>query len=477
MRTALELLSPHQSLWPSESPKFRIRCKVVGLDEILRSCRRRGIRDPFEWIRSTPAEGPLSPDVEILTPSTSADAKSDAADFCESPAPEAFEDKDPGHGCALTEVGAGHGDRESMNCSPPSASHASNGPAMDRLREPDMYILAAQAILQIRSFCLNYAASPRSIMHTEPPVHQFTCHARLQNHVNEGLFHLARRNVNLAFTKFRLGFLVLEEVLNDVHPMSLAQYLMLLCNLTTKKAHVVAGKLLEQTSELASTRPHVPPSLVDALHVIYRSGEFLEVPLLCLRTMSECMEADKSLQWKRFYVKERYCDALYHACLSGEGALRREELLQAQEAHYGASARNVLVTSLNVADDLLTQIRLDEAERRFNRVLEQSEDLSGFHRAKIRVVALSGLARVAIVRMRQWCDRQGVRMPGHESSEIVLQRLRSAAGFVRDALDLAEIWFEGSAWRIEILHELQTEVLAMCLRAGVHLEEGHPPLP
>jgi hypothetical protein len=188
------------------------------------------------------------------------------------------------------------------------------------------------------------------------------------------------------------------------------------------------------------------------------------------------MEADKSLQWKRFYVKERYCDALYHACLSGEGALRREELLQAQEAHYGASARNVLVTSLNVADDLLTQIRLDEAERRFNRVLGQSEDLSGFHRAKIRVVALSGLARVAIVRMRQWCDRQGVRMPGHESSEIVLQRLRSAAGFVRDAFDLAEIWFEGSAWRIEILHELQTEVqyLPCALEEGSRSTDTHP---
>jgi hypothetical protein len=118
--------------------------------------------------------------------------------------------------------------------------------------------------------------------------------------MSEGLFHFTRQDMVNAFAKFGLGFLILEDVFSDVHPMSIAQYLTLLCTLAKAKANLVAEKLLGQVLDLAEVRSYLPASLVDALRAIYRSGEFLELPLLCLRAAVDCMETAAPAHWKSF---------------------------------------------------------------------------------------------------------------------------------------------------------------------------------
>ncbi|KIX96648.1 uncharacterized protein Z520_07367 [Fonsecaea multimorphosa CBS 102226] len=464
VRTALELLGPHRASWPCESPEFRIRRKVVGLEDIVRSCRRRGITDPFQWIQTTPVTDTPSAEVELLTGLTPEESESEAAGPSQSFCPSAS------GSLGLPRVKDDSRERGFAGQSKPQAGRVSEGLAMERVRDPEVYRLGAQAIQHLRSFCLRYIASDNAKAHKEPPVHQFTSHARLQDLMSEGLFYFERNAMNRAFTSFRKGFLVLEEILDDVHPMAIALYLMLLCTLAAKKANVVAGKLLEQAVELASTRTNVPTSLVDALRVIHRSEEFLSIPLLCLKAAGECMETAGDSQWKNFYVQERYCDALYHVGFNGEGSLKRMKLLEAQEVAYGESARNVLVTSLNVAEGFLMQCQWDNAECRFNRVLRQAEELSGFHRAKLRVVALSGLSRLSTARALRWSEQQSVPAAHNRGSEFARRQMRLATGYVREALSLAVVWFEGSTRRTEVLRELQAEVQATSYRLGCPAE-------
>ncbi len=123
------------------------------------------------------------------------------------------------------------------------------------------------------------------------------------------------------------------------------------------------------------------------------------MPLVCLRAASDALEDHDPTYWKTLYVKERHCDALYHAGRYGEAAIRRAQLLRLQESRYGPFARNVLWTSLNVADDHLIHGQLLEAEKRFSLIAQQSEQHSGYNRAKSRIVALEGLAKVAYVRV------------------------------------------------------------------------------
>jgi hypothetical protein len=114
VRTALEQLGSNQTLWPSESPKFRIRRKVVDLEDVLRSCRRRGIQEPFQWIQSTSLEGTRSSDVEMLTPSTSVDVESDTADSTQIPASEGFDRSGAAHGTSLAAIDTENKDENDM---------------------------------------------------------------------------------------------------------------------------------------------------------------------------------------------------------------------------------------------------------------------------------------------------------------------------------------------------------------------------
>lgn len=460
VRTALEMLGHNRETWPCEHPQFRIRNKIVSLDNILRSCRRRGIHDPFDWIQRSPQESQRSSNVQILTPPSSAGSDSDS----EEPATMNFVEAATDPACQVEEL---HHDSQIEHVQDIDDPCLACPLPIHRMRDPQMYVLAAQAIQQFQLYCRSYIASEAAATkHQEPAVHQFTPQGRLQDHIDEGVFHFARKNFEAAFASFSPAFLLLEELLADVHPMSMAQYLMLLCRLTVTDARIVAIRLLRQALDLSRTRKRIAPSLMQALEAVYRSGELVEMPLLCLRAAVDCMDNMIEWQWKGLYMKERYCHALFTAGFSGEGTLRRAKLLEEQQSFYGVRARNALWTALIVAEDCVGESRLHEAEQRFNWVLQESQSLSGFHHAKIRVVGLAGLARIAIARARKACDAGSQTMSDPDSREAVLQQTDLAEIFVIEALELADKWFERSATRrVERLRDLQAEILDLSLQA------------
>ncbi|EXJ77086.1 hypothetical protein A1O3_10244 [Capronia epimyces CBS 606.96] len=104
--------------------------------------------------------------------------------------------------------------------------------------------------------------------------------------------------------------------------------------------------------------------------------------------------------WKTLYLRERFCDSLYHSgpSFAHERAQERRLLLHDQERFYGPTARNVLYTMTNVADDALENGDVVGAIEHFNQVLTRADLLSDYGRAKTRFAALEGLGKCFIAR-------------------------------------------------------------------------------
>jgi hypothetical protein len=453
LRTALKLLGPDRSRWPSQAPQFLIHGRLVALDDILRSCGRKGIQDPFEWACLTSDnDDEHSSNVELLT-ETSLATRETEVDHTGQPnvhfAVTIPQSSNPYSLATLPPQSRG----EIVFHPYPGVSDTFDWP----LPDPDIFIHRAMAVQRMQSYCLEYMASASSLNHHEPDVHHLTCHARFLDQMDEGISLIHRKETDMAFEKFGNGFKLLKKMFMDIHPMSIATYMLLMCKLIVNNLISLSTNLLEYAHGLSKVLKSFPRCLVELLHAISQSKE-LELPLLCLRAASDILETTCTMDWKTLYVKERHCDALYQTGEHGELAIRRGQLLQLQEVRYGTSARNVLWTSLNVADDHLYHDQLYEAEARFTKVLQQADQHSGYHRAKTRVVALEGLAKVAFARASK-------QLIAHLDSATALQNLYSASQllqlalqYANEALEMAQIWFENATRRIKRLLDLRDAI-------------------
>lgn len=90
------------------------------------------------------------------------------------------------------------------------------------------------------------------------------------------------------------------------------------------------------------------------------------------------------------------CDCLYYVRSHTEGSRQRALLLQQQEACYGPHARNVICTLMRVALNDLNQGALESAEAWYSGALQRANHLVELSRAKIRYLALEGLAEVEL---------------------------------------------------------------------------------
>jgi hypothetical protein len=454
LRTALKMLSPERPQWPSQEPQFRIHRRLVGLDDILRSFGRKGILNPFEWTRTTSDEDyEHSSNVELLTVFTPTNSEKELEGASQTSSDSTSTMPHSSIPVAFTSPVADDG-RETLLYGYPEVPITVNWP----LQDPDIYIHTATAVQQVQLYCSRYMTSVGSLVHQEPDVHHLTCHARFLDRMDEGISLIGRGHTKLAFDKFDNGFELLKSMLMDLHPMAIATFLLLLAKLTINKITPVSAELLRHSHKLANAMSSVPHHLVELLRSISESGELLEMPLLCLHAASDVLEASAAMHWKTLYVKERHCDALYHAQMYGEAATRRAQLLKLQEARYGPSARNVLWTSLNVADDHLIHGQLEGAEERFLQVLQQSEQHSDYHRAKSRVVALEGLAKVALFRASKQLNARLDSAVALQSLDSAFQLLQRALKLVYEALELAQAWFESASRRIKRLLDLRDEV-------------------
>ena len=130
------------------------------------------------------------------------------------------------------------------------------------------------------------------------------------------------------------------------------------------------------------------------------TDQILEQSLRIMQNMVDIFEQAQLQRpdlprWMLLYIKERYCDCLYHAGADGTRQILRAQLLEEQGRYYGKTKSNVLWTQTNVADDYLLNYRPSEAEELFSDALQKAELLDAFARAKIGYAALEGLAKTA----------------------------------------------------------------------------------
>lgn len=407
MVAALRLLDPDPALWPGSEPLFLIRGRRVAMSEVRRYFRRKGIQNPIQWCRSV-AVNPNEPTVSLLRRGISP---------------------------AVPVTG------------PPTTGHTT--PV--RIPMP-IFTLEQIAAARLRDYCAGYLGLGFVAIHQEPEVHQFTTHGRFGDRMQEGLAQMMRGGPG-AFPNFRHAFDLVQPLLSDCHPMSLAQLLVIACELSACRAHSVLTRLLRYSAAMASSLRTVSPSVTNFLLSLSSSppAQLQTTIISSLRAALAIFSEQSPHTWHHLYLTERLCDCLYHGKDRTEGSARRAQLLREQETFYGPFARNVLWTVTNVADDNLDGGDLDCAERYYMMVLTRAEHLSGFPRAKLRYAALEGLGRTERMRF----DHVRRSDLAHLDRNKCVLHLQRASLHVEQALKEAQTWFEPTGRRVGRVVEQQ----------------------
>ncbi len=429
MTAALRLLDPDPAMWPSPEPIFLIRQQQVTVNEVLRFFKRRGIKDPIQWAQSVPPDLE-EPQVTLLNSDTESAGESTGG---------------PG---------------QTM------LSSSSQSPSAQTPRPP-MQILTPEhkAVGTLYAYSAGYVGLGNVAAHQEPQVHHFTVHGRFGDRMQEGLAQMMR-NGSGAFPNFRRGFALVQSLLSDCHPMGLAQYLAVVCELAARGANSILYSLLRYTASMASSL-RVPDSLAEFLLAIYSSQDVLGTAILSLRAALAVFTEQLPSDWQRLYIQERLCDCLYHGKERIEGSGYRARLLLDQEAFYGPFARNVLWTLTNVADDQLVLGNVDGAEEHYTTALERAEHLAGFGRAKTRFAALEGLARIEQMRFEQM--RQS---PGDLVQDVAGPHLQNAYRYIDEACGEALTWFDSSSRRVSRVREERGRIVNLLAHIGHETPPG-----
>ncbi|KIX05332.1 uncharacterized protein Z518_06204 [Rhinocladiella mackenziei CBS 650.93] len=250
-------------------------------------------------------------------------------------------------------------------------------------------------------------------------------------------------NAKKAFDSFRNGFELIRSILENDHPMSLALILSIACELaghaSKQSSYVVSQnqdreheqgqgqgiytavlvQLLQYIRDMASLLTvlgpsHALTSIFTVLAQVCQKQMIIEDPgtfqlanlihtILYIAIARLSAGPEGFFDWKLLYLRERLCDSLYHsgAAFIHERMAQRASLLRDQEHKYGLTARNVLWTLTNVADDALGAGDVDVAVHRFHITLQRAERLSDYGRAKTRFAALEGLGRCFLLKAEQ----------------------------------------------------------------------------
>ncbi|EXL47382.1 hypothetical protein FOCG_11567 [Fusarium oxysporum f. sp. radicis-lycopersici 26381] len=419
MVAALRLLDPDPASWPVPEPWFVIRGRHVPLHEILRYFRRKGIQNPIHWCRSTAVSQEESA-VRLLK-----------------------EGDSPVEGT-------------SEGSSTLAALSSANSVAMSmspvNIPTP-IFTLEQKAAASLTDYCGVYLSQD---IHPEPEVHQFTTHGRFGNRMQEGLAQMMRGGPG-AFPHFHQAFDLVQPLLADCHPMSLAQLLAIVCELSACNAQEVLTCLLRYSAAMASSLRTPSPLIQFLVSLTLLPPGLLQCTAISSLRAALAVFSDKSPHtWHRLYIEERLCDCLYHGRDRIEGGYRRAQLLQNQESFYGPFARNVVWTVTNIADDHLDGGDLDGAESYYRMALERAEQLSGFPRAKLRYAALEGLGRIEQIRFEIT----------RNDRETCLRHLQEASRYVDESLNEALIWFEPTSRRVGRVTEQQGYIRNILHRLG-----------
>jgi hypothetical protein len=280
-----------------------------------------------------------------------------------------------------------------------------------------------------------------------------------------GLF-LLRRGDPAAWESLHAACILLKEVLLDHHPMALAVLMAILCRFEARSARDVAMVVLKHACGLAKSLHVIPKSFSDVLSSLMKGDKFSDRAALSILAVRNSLRTNSTSHWKTLYVDERYCDCLYNTGQMGEMSAIRAELLAQQETLYGPSARNVLWTLQNVAYDHLNLMHFDKAMSHFQLAIERSEQLEGFHRAKIRFAALEGLALTSRARVQS----QHLHLTMPQKQDFLQQALKH----IEQAIQIATTWFDKPSRRTDRAMDRRQEILVEGIALGLSLLSESP---
>ncbi|ETI20198.1 hypothetical protein G647_08232 [Cladophialophora carrionii CBS 160.54] len=498
-------------------PSFKIRGDSVSYKEFLRYFRRRKINDPVTWVREYKDDKfVLSDDVELVTASNLSSKDSSSCD--EDPVDvfgphhmatfpyqhhEQLPGTDPANPADMYQWSSDHcwnSDENVQHLSDGFYSEQSVPVATTALvhNNSSLYPISVPIFLRSRASTLSehldysimgymscYLITSHLETQLEPAIHALTTHAIFASKMQDGISALANLALTesstkavprskkrdpaatKALTSFRNGFQLLEEILINHNPMSLALVFGVICELASHTTnprlqvmgvHVLLSQLLSYIHERsgallgpeyplttffglllqeyqrpsASTTPGSPP-LADS---ILKSLEMaiIQMQLSSSQLPGAAPEEATSSDWRALYLRERLCDALYHSGSSFEipRASMRKSLLHDQEAKYGPTARNVLWTLTNVADDCLASGDVEAAVEHFEETLRRAKTLSDVYgREKTSFAALEGLGRCYVVkadRVQVEEERVPRRWQGQDQAHVLQDALQSASG-------------------------------------------------
>ncbi|EXJ54697.1 hypothetical protein A1O7_10038 [Cladophialophora yegresii CBS 114405] len=495
-------------------PSFKIRGDPVSYKEFLRYFRRRKINDPITWVSEHKDDKfVLSDDVELVTASNLSSKDSSSCDedpvdvfgpHHVAPFPYQYHEQPPDTDLAnLGDMYQWSSDgcwNSDENVEQPPHGFYSEGPVSfttsalvhnDNLSPTSVPIFirsSASALSEhldysIMGYMSSYLIASQLETQLEPPIHAHTTHAIFASKMQDGISALANLALTApsakavsknkkrdpeatkALTSFRNGFQLLEEILINHSPMSLALVFGVICELASHTAnprlqamgvHVLLGQLLSHIHERSgaliepehplttffglllqeyqrpsvSTTPRSPP-LADS---ILKSLEMAitQLQLSSSHLPGAAAEEAPSSDWRALYLRERLCDALYHSGSSFQipRASMRRSLLHDQEFKYGSTARNVLWTLTNVADDCLASGDVDGAIEHFEETLRRAKTLSDVYgREKTSFAALEGLGRCYVAKADKVPFEERVTRWHHQDQANVSQdALQSASG-------------------------------------------------
>ena len=427
MRTALQCLVDSGSHGAHPQAKFRIRGRIVTLDQILAYFKRKHIHDPFQWLAAQQGDGfKLSSHVTLLAP-----------------------------------------DMQISGSSSPDTGTPLEFPITLSQQQTIDQLLA-----ESRTYCQNYLTSGVAPSHTEPQVHHNTDHGQFGHRMQDGIFYLSRGDLGLGFKYFNSAFGLVRHIIKAASPMSLAQIAAIICELLFNLAaprYNADPKVLESfAGVLRSLLGHISDwakkffpgshSLVSIFSILQTSSEHkADLVLTFMRVMQTELGvlSSSAHYWQRMYIQERCCDCLYHARYDGERQNLRKQLFHMQESYYGPNRSNVLWTMTNVADDALQAWDICTARKTYLEVVERSHKLVGAAAiGKAQYAAYEGLARTNVLQ----ADLEDAIAGREPLTESRIQLLDATADLLLQA-DHAVQMSQGHARRRSRVQQRRNEIL------------------
>ncbi|KAK9416278.1 hypothetical protein SUNI508_01695 [Seiridium unicorne] len=418
MRTALHLLAQlgyTDALMPPGDFPVQIRDISVPFKTIRNYYRRKNIYTPFAWLRTHPQDDFMpNSNVGLIL-----DFAPDSDNLQENSASSTYVNSPT---CVSDATSMEH--RAVASASPsPTASLGGIG---QPLVSPVFQNLQ-QFLCLAHDYSDVYLNSTPASLDAEPRIHRDTIHGQFGHAMQEGIAAVfcyegppPEDHVSRAFGYFQSAFGKVDLLLKGQHPMSLALVFSVVCemaagiskNSVDASSHTLCVvlspvlssllKYFDEAAQIFLPRNHPISGMFSRLYSLLRHSHAENVLAYSLRATEILLNTfknhhiktlDTTSYWKLLYLKERYCDSLYHA--QGPPEALRRQLLEEQERFYSSTSSNVLWTLTNVADDSLRGDRLSEAKMLYETALMRAESHAPYSRAKTRFAALEGLARVA----------------------------------------------------------------------------------